>query len=66
LGPAKDHKGDKCTFWNPITKHVFESRLAILLDPSYADFHELDQSQIANQVATITDEVIAIFDESIG
>jgi hypothetical protein len=26
LEPAEDHKGDTYTFWNPIAKHVFESR----------------------------------------
>jgi hypothetical protein len=29
FGPAEYHKGDTYTFWNPITKHDFEPRLAI-------------------------------------
>jgi hypothetical protein len=32
LGPAEDPKGDTSTVWNPITKHIFESRSAIFLD----------------------------------
>jgi hypothetical protein len=63
LGPAEDHKDDTHTFWNPITKHVFESRSAIFLDQTYADFHKLDKSQFAKQVATLTDELNETFDE---
>jgi hypothetical protein len=63
LGPAEDHKGDTYTLWNPITKHVFESRSAIFLDQTYADFHKLDKSQIAKQVASITNELNEMFDE---
>jgi hypothetical protein len=63
LGPAEDHKGDTNTFWNPITKHVFESSSAIFLDQTYAAFHKLDKSQISKQVATIKDELNEMFDE---
>jgi DNA-directed RNA polymerase len=63
LGPAKDHKGDTYTFWNTITKHVFESRSTIFLGQTYAEFHKLDKSQIAKQVATITKELNEMFDE---
>jgi hypothetical protein len=47
LGPAEDHKGDTDTFWNPITKHVVESRSAVFLQKTYANFQKLDKSQIA-------------------
>jgi septum formation topological specificity factor MinE len=63
LGPAEDHNGDTYTFWDPITKHVFESRSAIFLDQTYAELHKLDKTQIAKQVATITDELNEMFDE---
>jgi hypothetical protein len=63
LRPAEDHKGDTYTFWNTITKHVFESRSAIFLEQTYADFYKLDKSQIAKQEATITDELNEMFDE---
>jgi hypothetical protein len=62
LGPAEDHKGDTYTFWNPITKHVFESHSAIFLQQSYANFHKLDKSQVAKQFATIADELNEMFD----
>jgi hypothetical protein len=42
LGPAEDHKGDTYTFWNLITKHLFESRSAVLLQQTYDNFHKLD------------------------
>jgi hypothetical protein len=38
-GPVEDHKGDTYTIWNIITKHVFESHSAILLDQTYVEFH---------------------------
>jgi hypothetical protein len=63
LVPTEDHKGDTCTFWNPITKHVFELRSAKFLDQTYAEFYKLDKSQIAKKVATITDELNETFDE---
>jgi hypothetical protein len=63
LGPAEDHKGYTYTFWNPITKHVFESRSAIFLQQTYAEFHKLDKSQIAKQFATIKDSLNKMFDE---
>jgi hypothetical protein len=63
LGPAEDHMGDTYTSWNPITKHAFESRSAIFLLRKYADFHELEKSQITKQFATITDELNELFDE---
>jgi hypothetical protein len=63
LDPAEDHKGDTYTFWNPITKHVFESRSVIFLQPTYANFHKLEKSQNAKQFATITDELNEMFDE---
>jgi hypothetical protein len=36
---------------------------SIFLDQTYAEFHKLDKSQIAKQVATITDELNEIVDE---
>jgi hypothetical protein len=63
LGPADDHKGDTYTFWNPITKDIVESHSAIFLNQTYAEFQKLDKSQIAKQVATITDELNEMFDE---
>jgi hypothetical protein len=52
LVPAEDHKGDTYTFWNPMTKNVFESCSAIFLEQTYANFHKQDNSQISKQVAT--------------
>jgi hypothetical protein len=63
LGPAEDHKDDTYKFWNPITKHIFESCSAIFLEQTYTDFHKLDKSQITKQAATITDELNEVFDE---
>jgi hypothetical protein len=45
LGPAENHKGETYTFWNPITKYIFESRSAIFLDQTYMEFHNLDKSK---------------------
>jgi hypothetical protein len=44
-------------------KHVFESRSAIFLEQTHAIFQKLEKSQIANQVATIKDELNGISDE---
>jgi hypothetical protein len=63
LGPAEDHKGDTYTFWNNITKHVFESLSEIFLEQTYTNIHKLEKLQIAKQVATITDRLNEIFDE---
>jgi hypothetical protein len=63
LGPAEDHKGDTYTFGIQSLNTFFESRSAIFLNQTYAEFHNLDQSQSAKQVATITDELDEMFDD---
>jgi hypothetical protein len=62
LGPAEGHKGDINSFWNPITKHVVESCSVVFLQQTYDYFQNLVRSQIAKQVAIITDELNEMFD----
>jgi hypothetical protein len=62
LGPEYNQKGDTYNFWKPITKHVVKSRSAVFLQQTCAKFHKLDKTQIAKQVAIITDELNEIFD----
>jgi hypothetical protein len=50
-------------FGIPSLNTIFESPSAIFLDQPYANFHKLDKSQIAKQVATFTDELNEMFDE---
>jgi hypothetical protein len=63
LGPAEDHKGDTYQFWNLLTKHSCESRLAIFLQQSYAEFHKMDRRLIVKNIAEIHNELDEMFHE---
>jgi hypothetical protein len=62
LGPAEDHRGDAYQFWNPLTKHSCESRLAVCLQQSYAEFHKMDCSLVVKKIAEMHNELDEIFD----
>jgi hypothetical protein len=46
----------------PKTKQSIESQSSVFLQKNYRDFHKLDISEIAIQLAAITNELIQMYD----
>jgi hypothetical protein len=61
LVPSEDHRGYTYLL-DPKTKHRIESRSAVFLRKTYGEIHKLDKSEIAIQIAAITDELKQMFD----
>jgi hypothetical protein len=63
LGPSEENKGDNYIFLNPLTYHSIESCSVVFLQKNYGDFHKIDKSKIATQIAENTDELTQTCDK---
>jgi hypothetical protein len=62
LSQVDHHEQENYIIWNPKQKHRIQSHSLILLEQTYREFHTLDKTQIASQIAANTDKNKQIFD----